>query len=542
MNLALLGDVMLGRGVAEEIARRPPESFWGNTLPLLRSADLVIANLECAVTTHPVPWTRTPKVFHFRTPPQGVEVLRCAGVRLVSLANNHVLDFEEPGLYDTLAHLDAAGIAHAGAGRNRNEAAQPAVVEAGGVRVGMLAFTDNEPGWAAGPARPGVNYLQIRPDPATFRTVEDGVARAREQGAQVVILSLHWGPNMVQRPPAHFRAFARGVLERGVDLIYGHSAHIFQGVEVHQAKLILYDTGDFLDDYAVDPVLRNDWSFIFCVEADAAGIRGLRMTPVRLRYARVDLAAGLERDAILRRMRELCAELDTPVEVTDSSLHVAVQNNPANDFLLTEEPATIRDDRDEVYDLGFIVEDREEWSPQGVWTEHRDAEEDEARFAATNELLVDPDMPLAQEVSEEEVETEDLDHNHLPEAVDLRGHAPGVTTGFGADVPQDIGASGFSVEENPLIIPAEELEYPISTEPLSDEAIGTRDVDELGTEEELERLADLAARLESERDRRELHGESSVRDHQADRRTGTVPPGKDRDRDPEGVSGGGPGR
>src|SRR6059058_2005009 len=116
MLLALVGDVMLGRGVAEEIARRPPESFWGDTLPLLREADLVVAGLECAVTTHPVPWTRWPKVFHFKTPPQATDVLRAAGVQLVSLANNHVLDFGVQGLLDTLDHLDAAGIAHAGAG------------------------------------------------------------------------------------------------------------------------------------------------------------------------------------------------------------------------------------------------------------------------------------------------------------------------------------------------------------------------------------------------------------------------------------------
>src|SRR5215211_2756405 len=101
MLLALVGDVMLGRGVAEEIARRPPESFWGDALPLLRQANLVVAGLECAITSHSIPWTRTPKVFHFRAPPEAVEVLRAAGVGMVSLANNHTLDFEVEGLLDT---------------------------------------------------------------------------------------------------------------------------------------------------------------------------------------------------------------------------------------------------------------------------------------------------------------------------------------------------------------------------------------------------------------------------------------------------------
>src|SRR5262249_39215741 len=162
---------------------------------------------------------------------------------LVSLANNHTLDFEVEGLLDTIAYLDAAGVAHAGAGRNQAQACQPAVVEAAGVRLGMIAFTDNEPVWAATPDQPRPNYNAIRPDPQTLQKIEQAVVAARAQGAQVVILALHWGPNMRQRPPEHFRHFARAALARGVSLVYGHSAHLFQGVEVFQEKPILYDTG-----------------------------------------------------------------------------------------------------------------------------------------------------------------------------------------------------------------------------------------------------------------------------------------------------------
>src|SRR2546426_985152 len=165
MLLALVGDVMLGRGVAVEIGHRRPDSFWGDTLPLLRSAALVVAGLECAITTHPVRWTRTPKVFHFRAPPEAVEVLRAAGIRLVTLANNHTLDFEEQGLLDTLRWLDAAGIAHAGAGRNSEEAALPALVEAGGLRVGLASVHDNQAGGSAGPDRARSNNAGKRPDP-----------------------------------------------------------------------------------------------------------------------------------------------------------------------------------------------------------------------------------------------------------------------------------------------------------------------------------------------------------------------------------------
>jgi poly-gamma-glutamate capsule biosynthesis protein CapA/YwtB (metallophosphatase superfamily) len=325
LKLALVGDVMLGRGVAAEIERRRPESFWGDLLPALTGSDLVVANLECALTHHATPWTRWPKVFHFRAPPQAVPVLQAAGVRLVSLANNHVLDYEVEGLLDTLRVLDEAGIAHAGAGKELPQARNPAVVEAAGLRVGMLAFTDNEPGWAAGARRPGTNYLEIRPDPRHLGVVELSANQAREQGAQFVILSLHWGPNMVQRPPAHFRRFARAAVERGVDLVYGHSAHVFQGVGVHAGRPILYDTGDFVDDYAVDEQLRNDQSLLFMADVDDGGVRELRMVPARLHYATVERAAREDLEAICVRMQRLSAELGTPVERVDGGLRVGVR-------------------------------------------------------------------------------------------------------------------------------------------------------------------------------------------------------------------------
>lgn len=324
ITLAFIGDVMLGRGVNKEIPIRTPESFWGNTLPVLRSADAVIANLECAITGHNIRWSKTPKVFYFRADPPAVDVLRAANVQCVSLANNHTLDYEEEGLLNTLDYLDAAGIRHIGAGRNLAEAEAPVVIDVAGLKVGIAAFTDNEPPFAAATDRPGTNYMDIIPDPQTLSRVERAVEQVRKNGAELVVLSLHWGPNMVLRPPVVFRAFAAAAMDLGVDLIYGHSAHIFQGVQLYDKRLIMYDTGDFIDDYAIDQELRNDWSFIFLLEADSEGLRKLRMVPVRLRYARVDLATGAEFQAIRDRMRLLCRELGTPVLDTEEGLEVVI--------------------------------------------------------------------------------------------------------------------------------------------------------------------------------------------------------------------------
>lgn len=327
VELAFIGDVMLGRGVNEEIGHRPPEYFWGTTLPVLRSADAVVANLECAITKYLTPWQKSPKVFHFRADLPAVDVLRAANVRCVSLANNHILDFQEQGLLDTMKHLNAARIHHAGAGQDMEEAEAPAVFDAGGIKVGFIAFTDNEPLFATGINRPGTNYMPIMIDETTLARVGTVVSGARSAGADIVVLSLHWGPNMVPRPPVNFRSFAAAAIDLGVDLIHGHSAHIFQGVQLCGQRIVMYDTGDFIDDYAVDSDLRNDWSFIFMVSMESEGPCRLRMIPVRLSYAQVNLAKGREFEAIRERMRILCTEFDTRVIDISEGLEVVIKSS-----------------------------------------------------------------------------------------------------------------------------------------------------------------------------------------------------------------------
>ncbi len=311
ITVALAGDVMLGRGVNETLRGVRPAEPWGDVLPLLLSADLRIINLECAVTEHKRPWARTPKVFQFRADPVAIEVLRAAHIDACSLANNHTLDFEEQGLLDTLGHLRTAGIRWAGAGRDREEAARPALLDVPPTRVALVAFTDNEPPFAAGSDKPGTNYLPVSMEPEVLRRVEGAVGAVREAGAETVVFSNHWGPNMVERPREVFRRFARAVVDLGVDVYYGHSAHVFQGVEIYRGKPILYDTGDFIDDYAVDPRLRNDRSFLFHVCVEGSELRRLELFPVTLPYARVELATGAEREAILDRMVSLSAEMGT---------------------------------------------------------------------------------------------------------------------------------------------------------------------------------------------------------------------------------------
>jgi hypothetical protein len=300
VRLALAGDTMLGRGVARELRRRPTRSLVEPELAeLTRAADVFVLNLECCISERGAP---VPKVFTFRAPPSAVETLLHLGVDCVTLANNHALDYGIDALLDTFEHLRAAGIACVGAGENVEAARATVIVEG----LPIVAFCDHEPDFAAGETRPGIAYADLR------RGVPDWLCE-RAPGALVLP---HWGPNMTPSPLPYVRAAAGELREAGAALVAGTSAHVFQGVEGN----VLYDLGDFLDDYAVHPRLRNDHGLLFLVELEADGLRRIEAVPLKLEFAYTRLARGQEAAWIRRRFREACAELGTEVLEEDGRL------------------------------------------------------------------------------------------------------------------------------------------------------------------------------------------------------------------------------
>jgi poly-gamma-glutamate capsule biosynthesis protein CapA/YwtB (metallophosphatase superfamily) len=312
LSIALAGDVMLGRHVDEVHAGQDPAYAWGDVLPVIEAQDLFLINLECALTTRTAEWRDGErKVFYFRADPdRATATLRRGRVDFASLANNHAGDFDVTGLIDTFAALDRAGIAHAGAGVNLAAARLPARLEVEGLRVAVVAFADYPEQWAATPSAPGINFLEVSTAPATMAVVRETLAAARAE-ADLVIFSIHWGPNMRPRPIPAFREFAHRVIDAGADVFWGHSAHIVQGIEVRHGNPILYDTGDFVDDYAIDPDLRNDLSALFVLRIAPPAITRLELLPVQIGDCQVNRARGRERDWIARRIVALSAEFGT---------------------------------------------------------------------------------------------------------------------------------------------------------------------------------------------------------------------------------------
>jgi poly-gamma-glutamate synthesis protein (capsule biosynthesis protein) len=175
----------------------------------------------------------------------------------------------------------------------------------------IVAATDHPADYAAAPDRPGVAFADLRGE-----GVPDWLLRAaRPSRDEIVLVTPHWGPNMRAEPLREIRKAAAALVAAGATLVAGHSAHVFQGV----AGRVLYDLGDFLDDYAVDRKLRNDLGVLWLVDVEDGAPRRIEALPLKLDYCHTRAATGADAAWIARRLRKLCARLgDDHVTISES--------------------------------------------------------------------------------------------------------------------------------------------------------------------------------------------------------------------------------
>lgn len=327
-TVALAGDTMLGRGVAHQISEGVAATSLvdEDVAALMREADACLLNLECCISTRGEMWAAPGKPYFFRAPPEAVELLVHLGVDCVTLANNHALDYGVDALVDTLHHLEEVGIRVVGAGADETAARTPAQVAAGALSVGVAAFTDHPRDFAAAAGRPGVAFADIEGGvPAWLTDLVESLAA----DVDCVLVTPHWGPNMVTEPLAGARRAADRLVSAGASVLAGHSAHVFHGVggfiRAGEPAAVLYDLGDFLDDYAVDPDLRNDLGLLFLLTLTRRGPQRLEALPLRLDYCRTVPAGGEDASWVCERFRAACASLGTDVEGSDGRLVVTFE-------------------------------------------------------------------------------------------------------------------------------------------------------------------------------------------------------------------------
>jgi poly-gamma-glutamate capsule biosynthesis protein CapA/YwtB (metallophosphatase superfamily) len=237
VTLAFAGDVNFANRTARLL--RDPATAFGPIASVLRSADFTAVNLETAITNRGTP---QPKTYHFRTTPRAFTALRDAGVDLVTMANNHVLDYGRTGLADALAAARAARFPYVGIGRDAAAAWAPYLVTINGMRIaiiGVSQVTELAPSWVATRTRSGeANAINVR------RTL--AAVRAAKRQARVVIVFMHWGTEGTACPDQAQLSLAPRLAAAGASIIIGAHAHMLQGSGWLGHTFVAYGMGNFL--------------------------------------------------------------------------------------------------------------------------------------------------------------------------------------------------------------------------------------------------------------------------------------------------------
>ena len=352
VTLFLAGDVMCGRGIDQilpnpcdprlhessltsarqylelaEDAHGPipsPVDFdyvWGESLEelALRRPDARIVNLETAVTRSD---RAARKGINYRMSPENVPVLSAARIDCCALANNHVLDWGDRGLIETLDTLRTAGIKTVGAGRNHADAGAPAILPLA-ERGRVLVFAFGSPGsgipaeWRATPERPGINLLPDLSLPSAMRVAEQ--VRAARRAGDICVASIHWGPNWGHEVRREQVAFAHALVDQaGIDLVHGHSSHHAKSIEVYKGKLILYGCGDLLNDYEGiegQEAFRSDLALMYFATVDAAcgTLVELAMVALQIRNFRLSRASAADATWLCESLSKHCERFGTRV-------------------------------------------------------------------------------------------------------------------------------------------------------------------------------------------------------------------------------------
>lgn len=309
-RLAAVGDIMLGGTAAPEMRRYGYDYPFEQTRDTLRQAQIVFGNLEGPLTDGGAAYAG--KQYVFRSPPDKVApALARAGFNVVSLANNHTLDYGPEGLEDTRAALEKAGIRHAGAGRNTAEARQPVYMMADGVTVAFLAYslTLPEEFWA-GADKPGTAF-------GHEKHVRADVAAARAT-AGIVVVSFHWGQEGKTELRDYQTQLGRAAIEAGAAAVLGHHPHILQGVERYKDGVILYSLGNFAFGSYSNTATR---SAIALLTFRNGQWHELRMIPLNVKNAEVvfqpRLLTGNDADEVVGLLQQLSQPLGTVLENRD---------------------------------------------------------------------------------------------------------------------------------------------------------------------------------------------------------------------------------
>jgi len=242
LTLLAGGDVSFGRLVGQILLREPERALFAPMADLLRSADVRFVNLEGPISDQGGQTVSPENNLVFTGPPASANALVRAGIDVVSTANNHAWDYGKPAMLETLAHLDRAGVLHAGTGSTLEEAWRPAIVDHEGFRLAILAVTDvwNQGALSKHPGREFVASANSSELTGAVRSLREG------RSVDAIVVSYHGGEEYRDDPLPTTRAIAEAAIDAGADAFLGHHPHVAQGITFHAGKPIVYSMGNLL--------------------------------------------------------------------------------------------------------------------------------------------------------------------------------------------------------------------------------------------------------------------------------------------------------
>ena len=244
INLFFVGDIMLGRGVEYMINKQGKGDFKFSFLKIaseLQKSDILFANLEGPISDKGV---RVGSIYSFRFKPEAVDGLVYGGFDILSLANNHMLDYQRIALEDTMNILKENKIDYVGAGFNKEEAFSLKIKEIKNTRIGFLAYTNLGPGnWKAGEKNSGMAWISEN----DIGEIAEDIKKSKKE-VDILIISLHAGEEYEENPTSFQTSFAMNCIENGADLVVGHHSHVVQKIERYNDGWIAYSLGNFIFD------------------------------------------------------------------------------------------------------------------------------------------------------------------------------------------------------------------------------------------------------------------------------------------------------
>lgn len=293
VEMAFVGDVLLGSTVSYLLERHGMDYPYTHIREQLQQPDITVANLETPITE--LEETKEQKSYLYRSSPETLPAFVEAGFDLVTLANNHILDYGVEGLRDTIAHLDKADIKHVGAGEDEIEAYQPVIIEQNGIKTAFIGLSMVVPRveWKANKYNPGVAETY------SYERAVKAIERAEEE-ADVVVVLPHWGDERQQEPKEQQVNMAYRYIDAGADLVVGSHPHVLQTVERYKGKWIVYSMGNFI--FTTNDFAPSWESGIFNASCNNTGDCELKLKPITNRFAQPKFLEENEAQRLLSEM------------------------------------------------------------------------------------------------------------------------------------------------------------------------------------------------------------------------------------------------